>query len=64
VVEGINTLKVVFERAEKLNIHMPLAEGLFHIVFNGEIVESIIPSLMSGEHAMDVEFAASKLKEL
>ena len=43
---------------------MPLAEGLFHIVFNGEIVESIIPSLMSGEHAMDVEFAASKLKEL
>ena len=38
VVEGINTLKVVFERAEKLNIHMPLAEGLFHIVFNGEIV--------------------------
>jgi len=64
VVEGINTLKVVFERAEKLNIHMPLAEGLFHIVFNGEIVESIIPSLMSGEHAMDVEFAARKLKEL
>jgi len=64
VVEGINTLKVVFERAEKLNIHMPLAEGLFHIVFNGENVESIIPSLMSGEHAMDVEFAASKLKEL
>ena len=64
VVEGINTLKVVFDRAEKLTIHMPLAEGLFHIVFNGEIVESIIPSLMSGEHAMDVEFAASKLKEL
>ena len=64
VVEGINTLKVVFERAKKLNIHMPLAEGLYQIVFNGEAVESIIPSLMSGEHAMDVEFAAGKSKEL
>ena len=64
VVEGINTLKVVFERAKKLNIHMPLAEGLYQIVFNGEAVQSIIPSLMSGEHAMDVEFAAGKSKEL
>ena len=64
VVEGINTLKVVFERAKKLNIHMPLAEGLYQIVFNGEVVQSIIPSLMSGEHAMDVEFAAGKSKEL
>jgi glycerol-3-phosphate dehydrogenase (NAD(P)+) len=64
VVEGINTLKVVFERAEELNIPMPLAEGLYQIVFNGEAVESIIPSLMSGEHAMDVEFAASQSKDL
>lgn len=64
VVEGINTLKVVFERAKKLSIHMPLVEGLYQIVFNGGVVESIIPSLMSGEHAMDVEFAAGKLKEL
>jgi glycerol-3-phosphate dehydrogenase (NAD(P)+) len=54
----------VFERAKKLNILMPLAEGLYQIVFNGEAVESIIPSLMSGEHAMDVEFAAGKSKEL
>ena len=64
VVEGINTLKVVYERAKELNIHMPLAEGLYQIVFNGEAVESIIPSLMSGEHAMDVEFAASQSKDL
>ena len=43
---------------------MPLAEGLHQIVFNGEAVESIIPSLMSGKHAMDVEFAASQSKDL
>ena len=64
VAEGVNTLKQVKEKAEELGVYMPLATGLFKIIYERECVTNIISSLMLGELALDVEFVASREKVL
>ena len=54
--EGVNTVRVVAERARELDIYMPIASGLHQILFAGKPVESVIQGLMMGEHNHDVEF--------
>ncbi|MCS5581695.1 MAG: NAD(P)H-dependent glycerol-3-phosphate dehydrogenase, partial [Gammaproteobacteria bacterium] len=60
VAEGVNTLKQVKEKAEELGVYMPLATGLFKIIYERESMTNIISSLMLGEQALDVEFAANR----
>jgi glycerol-3-phosphate dehydrogenase (NAD(P)+) len=62
--EGVNTVKLVAEKAEELGVYMPLATGLYRIIYEGETIRSIISSLMLSEQALDVEFAASREKNL
>ncbi len=62
--EGVNTVKLVAEKAEELNVYMPLATGLYRIIYQGHTIRSIISSLMLSEQALDVEFAASQEKNL
>lgn len=64
VVEGVNTVKLVKERAAELGIYMPLASGLYAALFEGADLEAIISSLMAGEQALDVEFAAQENKQI
>lgn len=64
VAEGVNTLKQVKEKAEELGVYMPLATGLFKIIYERESMTNIISSLMLGELALDVEFVASREKVL
>ena len=64
VVEGVNTVKLVKERADELEIYMPLASGLYAALFEGADLEAIISSLMAGEQALDVEFAAHENKQI
>ncbi len=64
VVEGVNTVKLVNERADELGIYMPLASGLYSALFEGADLEAIISSLMAGEQALDVEFAAQENKQI
>lgn len=64
VAEGVNTVKQVKEKAEAMGVYMPLATGLYRIIYQGESIQSIIASLMLGEQALDVEFAASDEKKL
>ena len=64
VVEGINTVRLVKARAEELGIYMPLASGLYSALFEGASLDEIISSLMAGEHALDVEFAAQDDKQI
>ena len=64
VAEGVNTLKQVKEKAEELGVYMPLATGLFKIIYDRESMTNIISSLMLGELALDVEFVASREKVL
>ena len=64
VAEGVNTLKQVKEKAEELGVYMPLATGLFKIIYERESMTNIISSLMIGELALDEEFVASREKVL
>ena len=64
VAEGVNTVKLVQEKAEELGVYMPLASGLYKIVHENDSLENIISSLMFSELALDVEFAANEDKIL
>jgi glycerol-3-phosphate dehydrogenase (NAD(P)+) len=54
--EGINTIKLVADKAAELGVYMPLATALYQIVYHGQPLELVIQQLMSGEYKHDVEF--------
>lgn len=54
--EGINTLRMVHDKAEELGIYMPLVKGLYAIIYEDMPIEIISKKLMSGDLAQDVEF--------
>ena len=56
VAEGVNTLKLVVDKAKKNDIYMPLASGLYDIIFSGVSVAEMVEQLMMGEQSQDVEF--------
>jgi len=64
VAEGVNTLKQVVEKAKSLKIEMPLAQGLYEIIYNNQDIEHIIISLLLEERGLDVEFVAGQAKRL
>jgi glycerol-3-phosphate dehydrogenase (NAD(P)+) len=64
VAEGVNTLKQVKEKADELGVYMPLASGLYQIVYEGKPVSQVISALMMGEGALDVEYEAHRAKQL
>ena len=64
VAEGVNTVKLVTEKADELGVYMPLARGLYRIIHERQSIGSILSSLMLSEHALDVEFAANEDKTL
>lgn len=64
VAEGVNTVKLVAEKAVELEVYMPLATGLYKVIYEQDSISSIISSLMLGEQALDVEFAAGAQKIL
>lgn len=56
VAEGVNTLKLVVDKAKENDIYMPLASGLYDIIFSGVSVAEMVEQLMMGEQSQDVEF--------
>ncbi|MFT7418847.1 MAG: glycerol-3-phosphate dehydrogenase (NAD(P)+), partial [Reinekea sp.] len=54
--EGINTLRMVNEKADELGVYMPLVKGLYAIIYQDMPVKEIASRLMSGDLAEDVEF--------
>jgi glycerol-3-phosphate dehydrogenase (NAD(P)+) len=54
--EGINTVKVVHEKAARLNISMPLVDGLYQILFEGRTMDAVINQLMDRDQKQDVEY--------
>jgi glycerol-3-phosphate dehydrogenase (NAD(P)+) len=56
VAEGVNTLKVVTEKAAELDVYMPLAQGLSQILFEQVSVADMVTQLMLSEQSEDVEF--------
>ena len=58
VAEGVNTLRVLKQKAEEEGVYMPLVNGLYAIIFEQRTLEEVIGRLMSAEQKDDVEFAA------
>ncbi len=55
-VEGVNTVKIVKQKAEELSVYMPLVFGLYGILFEGRALGDVMRGLMLGEQNKDVEF--------
>ncbi len=55
VAEGVNTLKLVKEKADEMNVYMPLVQGLYAVVFEGRDISTVVQGLMTGEMASDVD---------
>ena len=55
-VEGVNTVRMVKQKADELDIYMPIVEGLYRILFAGEPIGPIIHQLMVGDQNRDVEY--------
>ena len=56
--EGVNTLRVVRARCAEEGVYMPLAEGLYRILFEARPLAEVIRELMTGSRGVDVEFAS------
>ena len=56
VAEGVNTTKLVKERADELGIYMPLASALYAIMFEQRPIVESLKEMMVAEQTTDVEF--------
>lgn len=56
VAEGVNTLKLIYQRALSDGIDMPLVSGLYRIVFDNAPVSALTDAFLKSNHASDVEF--------
>ncbi len=55
VAEGVNTLKLVKHKADELGVYMPLVQGLYAVIFEGQDIVTVVQGLMTGEMASDVD---------
>ena len=60
VAEGVNTLKLLKQKSQQLDIYMPLVNGLYAIIYEGKTVQEVIGDMMWAEQNRDVEFAVQK----
>jgi glycerol-3-phosphate dehydrogenase (NAD(P)+) len=56
VAEGVNTTKLVKEKADDLGIYMPLASALYATLFEQRSITESLQSMMLAEQNTDVEF--------
>lgn len=58
VAEGVNTLKLVKEKAEAMDVYMPLVMGMYDILYHNVSVDVVIARLMDGEQNLDVDYGS------
>ena len=56
VAEGVNTLKLVKQQADELEVYMPLVQGLYAVLYNDLSVGEVVEMLMQSGQSSDVEF--------
>ena len=57
VAEGVNTVRIVKQKADELGVYMPLLSGLYSVLFDKQELTVVIESLMMGEQNTDVEYS-------
>ncbi|WP_148254227.1 NAD(P)H-dependent glycerol-3-phosphate dehydrogenase [Aidingimonas lacisalsi] len=60
VAEGVNTVRLVCNQARRDGVYMPIAEGLYQVLFNEIPAREMARLLMQGEQSSDVEFILSR----
>ena len=55
VAEGVNTLRLVKQKADELEVYMPLVQGLYAILFEQKDIAKVIQKLMLSEMTSDVD---------
>jgi glycerol-3-phosphate dehydrogenase (NAD(P)+) len=60
VAEGVNTLSLVKQQADKLALNMPLVDALYALVYEGAEAKSMVTSLMGRDQNSDVEFVLQR----
>ncbi|WP_304525955.1 NAD(P)H-dependent glycerol-3-phosphate dehydrogenase [Halomonas sp. I5-271120] len=60
VAEGVNTVHLVHDKSSEEGVYMPLAEGLYQVLFNQVPARDMAKLLMQGEQSSDVEFTLSR----
>ncbi|MDT8895318.1 NAD(P)H-dependent glycerol-3-phosphate dehydrogenase [Halomonas sp. I1] len=60
VAEGVNTVRLVRDMARQEGVYMPLAEGLYQVLFRDVPAREMARLLMQGEQSSDVEFVLSR----
>ena len=56
VAEGINTLRLVYERCDIDRVAMPILRALYDVIFGGKPVRQMALQMMQAAHTSDVEF--------
>ena len=52
--EGVNTVEVIWQQAQKLNVSMPLTEGLYRILYEGANWPAVVGELMRREQRHEI----------
>jgi glycerol-3-phosphate dehydrogenase (NAD(P)+) len=61
VAEGVNTLKLLKDEADRRDIYMPLVSGLYAILYERRGLDEVIGDMMLAEQPQDVEFSLGAL---
>ena len=59
VAEGVNSLALIKQYADKLDVSMPLVRALYHFIYEGTDLPTLIAALMQHKHDEDVQFFIS-----
>ncbi|WP_240724645.1 NAD(P)H-dependent glycerol-3-phosphate dehydrogenase [Halomonas borealis] len=60
VAEGVNTVRLVRDKSRDEGVYMPIAEGLYQVLFGGVPAREMARLLMRNEQSSDVEFVLSR----
>ncbi|MGK0442726.1 MAG: glycerol-3-phosphate dehydrogenase (NAD(P)+) [Pseudohongiellaceae bacterium] len=56
VAEGVNTLKLVKQQSDEMDIYMPLVSALYDVIYNHKTIKEVVGAMMFSEQNRDVEF--------
>ena len=56
VAEGVNTLKLIKQQSDELDIYMPLVSALYDVIYNKKTISEVVGTMMFAEQNRDVEF--------
>jgi len=60
VAEGVGMIKVIKEKADELNVEMPIVNAMYKIVYEHEPIDKVLEELMTLTQKSDVEYRFAK----